>query len=499
MLVGLKSKAPFRYFVSGCQSHYHNNSACRDKKHTTLTRRVDKHAKPYPEPQSLRLVDLKRTGDLLKHEATSIPAIEYDPFNLVDNPCITNYDSDQLQISLDLDSDTFWVKPAGFSERNDSSSVGTMSGRLRVVVKGSEPIALTNMQTRLSGYTCEYAFKPGKCKRSGHVEMVNSPKSGSSSGKTPFIQDVIYFNGRAELERNKPVLLRPGIYDYKFEFIIDSRLFPPSTATHLGSTTYRLESFVTVPKRSKVNDTVLLTSSLNLVRVLQQEARGGFLESGELHTSYRDGLLDCHVSLDSYVVEFDTPFLLSLQLVRQRECQIKFVQIGILQTISVPYMSNDNGPILNDDYQQRQTSLLHRVGGFDAAAMRYNLKIGNLTLPPSLKQGKYDNNFFPSYGDYNVRLSSTRSSRPRLKISHELNVLITLVQEDAKKACLSVKIPILVVDKDSGINSQLPRYEPSGLNLRQCSSDGSDTSGASVLSPPDYVVACSEGGEMILS
>ncbi|SCU97064.1 LADA_0H04236g1_1 [Lachancea dasiensis] len=443
----------------------------------------------------IKLSGSKTSGTVLKHKSVAPPAIEYNAFNRVENPSRKVHESKRLHISLDVDADTFCLQALtseiiGEATSAQRPALGAVTGTLHVTVKGTEPLLLNYVQVRLSGYTCEYARRTGTCADGDRIQIVNTPNSNKSvSYNTPFIQDIVHFNSAMEGESVGPdrsMLLPPGIYNYKFEFLINSEIFPASIASHLGSTVYRLEALVTVPRTKHKFETVVLTSIVTLKKALSPEYTNA-LEDSTVHNTWREGLLDYSLSLSSRVLEIDTPLQLSLQLVRKLGCEIKDVQVALVQTTSIPCLDASSGLTLDNYYCQPRKSLLRQVGGFDPKEMCYNLSIDDLVVPSSLKSSAFDS-IIPSYEERNSCLPGAGPTRYRLKISHEMKALITLSVGNTETVNLSLKIPVLLLDRNLGISAQLPKYEVSPVELNYCNS------ASSVLSPPKYDERCGVDG-----
>ncbi|SCU99266.1 LANO_0F01310g1_1 [Lachancea nothofagi CBS 11611] len=461
-------------------------------------------------PTRIKLTDLKSRGTLIKHTTSAIPNIEYNTFSTFECPYNTVHESPLLDVSLEMDTDTVCLQGLNASSVTGShpnidceqpQSNGLVSGKLRITVKGANSILLNNVQVRLSGYSCEYVCNVGNPSEVKVVKLLNSPRSRSQSHisyQTPFIQDVIQFNlpGNEHPSDSDQlsglVLLPPGTYDYKFEFIVDSKHFPASVATHYGSTAYRVESFVTVPKRKSKFETVMLTSRLLLKKTLSPDYID-IQESLSTQSTWRNGMLDYDIFLSSRLLEFDTPFQMSLQLIKKstEQFRIKFVKITLEQKCSIPCVDRNSGAVVEDINSLVTTASLEFAHNFNENDLCHNLTMNDLKASSSLKKAIYNDSFFPFYEEPSSNLAGATSEIFKLRISHEIKIKIGIEVKGSKGwnneelLALVLRIPVLLVDQNMGVSAQLPKYEPKSLNSRpivilECQSE------SSILTPPEY-------------
>ncbi|CEP64780.1 Spo23p LALA0_S13e02850g [Lachancea lanzarotensis] len=445
---------------------------------------------------NIKICDLKANKTLLKHTSSDIPNIQYNPFCLEENPCVTIHESKRLTIELELDANTYHLQNLDTKallkqlpeNQNDSdtqrSSTGVVSGKLRLTVKTDEVIPLSNVQVRLSGYSYECAYD----RHDAVVKAVNGPKSGiRSSYKVPFVQDIQIFNITEQNDGHHPELLSPGLYEYRFAFILDSETLPGSLKSPRGSVTYRVESFVTVSKPKAKFETIFLSSIVLLKKTIPPH-----LHSVSEHYSafglWRDGRVEYDLFLSSRLLGFEDPFQLSIDLNRNCDlCRIDSVQVSLEQTISIPCYDRESRTANGEYFDETTSSILHLHQICKSDKPFHNLLFNDLKIPQCSKSAYRKGNIFRSYIETGSSLSIPGESALKLKISHEIKVAIrTRIvksspdQKDEEFYQIILKIPVIVTDHNAKFYTELPRYQPTAETVACCPSN------VSVLTPPEY-------------
>ncbi|SCU84145.1 LAME_0C08438g1_1 [Lachancea meyersii CBS 8951] len=450
-------------------------------------------------PLDIKIQDLKNRATVLKHTSPAIPNIRYNPFNRQESPCVTVHESKQLHVSLVLDNDSIFlhkldtesllgqtIEDDSTLEQNQPYS-GIFSGTLKITVKGPDALPLRNVQVRLSGYSCEYAYE----NTTNIVKLVNARGSDMCrSYKVPFIQDVVKFNTQQQKDCDLE-LLPPGSYEYQFKFLIDSENFPGSVKTHRGSTMYRIESFVTIPKPKSKFETVFLTSTVSLKKTFPHD-QYGLLQGNTAFGVWRNGLVDYDLSLNSRILEFDKPFQLSMSLHRKPDrCKIKFVRVSLEQTLTLPCFDQKSSMTSCKNHQETISSHLDELEDFDKDETSYSLTLSNLKIKSCSRSLLCNDSLFPSYVETGSCLLGSAETTTKLKISHEVKVAIGVHVKgsegwsNAEGVQILLKIPFVLVDQKLSLSTQLPKYEPKSQNsislgIERYQSD------LNIPTPPEY-------------
>lgn len=464
------------------------------------------------QPRRLELSSLAARGTLLKHPEPTPPSFGYNAFDRGKNPCITSHDSSLLHVTLVPDSDCFYMaalEPQLLSRRDAADHApafegrGVVSGTLRVVVKGPDALLLENVHVRLSGFCSEFA----RCASAGSATHSMRMVSATNCGTTPFVQDFIRFGtpasaGAANAASGPSaglVLLPPGEYEYRFEFVVDAATFPASIETAYGSTIYRLEALVSMPKRKRrfgnKYESVFLTSAVTLKKALQHRY-AALYQGFTAVTSLREEMLACDIFLSSRVVEFDSPLQVSLQMVKRdaQECQVLFTDVLVQQTLSIPCVDTATGVLEPTNFHQVQTVRLGNMDFCDEQQQCLNAAFPELRVPSTLKTIERNRSFFPHYEEPSLAARGLEPVRFKLRVAHELKIVIGVRinqsgdQQRPKSVRLTMKFPIALVDPDMGCCVNLPRYEPKSpipLPSGLCKLD----SDSAPSTPPEYLDA----------
>ncbi|SCU96748.1 LAMI_0F07602g1_1 [Lachancea mirantina] len=430
-----------------------------------------------------KLQNFKETGRVIRHIRPEAPKFLYNAFNREENPCNTMYDSAQAQISLELDNDCFYLPGLRFDEKTlmqqHSSfqnaalreSHTAVTGRVRVIVKQKRGFLFQTLCVRLSCYSAQFMYTRSPFTGNMLQTLSRDKKSGLFKHYWPTIQDVIHFGSdRKAVEDNKNsgdlnglTFLEQGTYDFIFSFNLDANSFLASVNTHCGSNVYRAEACVTVPKARRKFETIFMSSEFQVRKTMLPKLIPYF-ESAMSHNFWESGMLESEFVLGSRLIEFDTPFQLSLQLLRQRLdfCKIMTVDIILQQTISFPL---ENG----EGYHEKQMGkILASVTDLDQTQMCHSLTFDNLIAKQCFGGTTADSKFFPYHFELGPLKDAQGNPCHSLKISHEVRARVKVVtmrpNGQAVKAQYILSVPVVLLDADMNHSSYLPRYEPKQIN-----------------------------------
>lgn len=266
-----------------------------------------------------------------------------------------------------------------------------------------------------------------------------------------------------------------GTYEFPFSFhLID---FPASTLSYFGKTFYRVESVLRVAKSQNSSppayDTVLLTDEINVKRILSSANMSLKHESISLQGHWDKYQLTYHVMLNSRLMEIDVPFGISLGLMKEHNSigKIKCISICLSQSISIPCVNSKTLELLPTTYASRNEVELYQIDlESDAETLKQNesfqyYEVDNLKIPPNDKKYRCKNWLKPFYCEMNTKFQG----RARLKICHTIVVKIKFADDEnpgseddqstsSHAGCLSLKMPVLLVDQDMANNLSLPPY-----------------------------------------
>ncbi|QLQ79747.1 hypothetical protein HG537_0C03960 [Torulaspora globosa] len=363
-------------------------------------------------------------------------------------------------------------------DRNESLQRGygvTISGKIKMVV--------TNTKNAI--YIESYRVKL-KCFVHQYLCMVDPDKKESCAGKrtVKLCKDEPHENAHMLPHKDIEVDLLSssgcrsfsfGTYEFPFSFhLVD---FPASILSYFGKTFYRVESVLRVAKSPNLNpptyDTVLLTDEINVKRILSSANMTLKHESVSVQGHWDKYQLNYNVMLNSRLMEIDVPFGISLGLMKERNSmgKIKHISICLSQSISIPCVNSKTLELLPTTYASRNEVELYQIDvESDAEALKQNesfqyYEVDNLKIPPSDKKYYCKNWLKPFYCEMNTKFQG----RARLKICHTLVVKIKLSDDEnswseddqsnsRQTSCLSLKMPILLVDQDMANNLSLPPY-----------------------------------------
>ncbi|QLL32870.1 hypothetical protein HG536_0D03920 [Torulaspora globosa] len=351
----------------------------------------------------------------------------------------------------------------------------TISGKIRMVVTNTKnAIYIESHRVKLKCFIHQY------------VCMVDPDKKENCAGKrtVKLCKDEPHENAHMLPYKDIEVDLLSsdgsryfsfGTYEFPFSFhLID---FPASTLSYFGKTFYRVESVLRVAKSLNSNpptfDTVLLTDEVNVKRILSSADMNLKHESVSLQGYWDKYQLTYNVMLNSRLMEMDVPFGVSLGLMKERHSmgKIKHISICLAQSISIPCVNSKTLELLPTTYASRNEVELYQIDvESDAEVLKQNesfqyYEVDNLKIPPNDKKFRCKNWLKPFYCEMNTKFQG----RARLKICHTIVIKIKLADDEnpgsddgesstRQTACLSLKMPVLLVDQDMANNLSLPPY-----------------------------------------
>lgn len=374
------------------------------------------------------------------------------------------------------DSSTTIIPNASESSYNNAGV--TISGKLKICVNQTKkPVYIKSHCIKLKCFVHEYVCIVESAKKDGSAtkRIVKMVEDGDE-----FCHMLPYKEIKVDIDTGDEICcLTSGTHEFPFSFHLKD--FPASESSYFGKTFYRLESVTqvvkNVNKRPWIYDTIILTDEVTVKRILSTANSNLKHESILLQGSWRGTELNYNVILNTKLIEIGVPFGIQLGLMKDMKSNkmLEKVTISLSQTITIPCLDSKTSELLQSSYSKRNEIELYEIDLQEDHNKTKNddnfhfYEIGNLKVPPTDKSQLCKNWLKPYY----CELSTKYSNRARLKITHTviLRLLLSNITEPKspqevkgeKKpkntTCLTLKIPILLVDQDMSNNLWLPPYK----------------------------------------
>lgn len=475
-----------------------------------------------PALSYVKLKNLKNKGTLLKCATTPIQDLVYDPFNHRQNPIRDAHNSKNLSVCLQLDQDSLYL-PGLFVSKSVSSTVpqslkesletqtiagkSLLSGRVVIVVKTDCAVPLHMLSVRLSCYSSEVVCLINPRTRIKSLEFLRDRSGSFPSHYYPTIQHT----ASLDTGPDSITLLAPGTHVYPFSFIIGPNSLPASMNSHVGSTSYRVESLATVAAKNTGFETIFLTKGVAVKRVLPlsdamrhesilNETVSDMCASDMCASdmcifnkrSWNSGLLEYSLFISTKLIELGKPFRLNLHLLKRSlaDVSVESVSVSVVQSIGIPCVETDAYTFLNDPHVQKNTFPLRFVGNLDQNELLHTIDLPDLVVSPEAKTDVLSKSLHPYHCEESALTRSLpEGKRPRLEITHYLQVRIVLrhllgpASPDRLQHC--VKVPVLLASPEMCTSFYLPPY-------RECPTEIPKALGCSdsCVSLPAYTEIC---------
>lgn len=482
----------------------------------------------------IKLRNLKNGGTTIQNDCGEYEYY-YEPLETINNPFHTKCISSDKGYSVELKMDTAQNKVVSLADLPTQYSEVTSSGRrysssthifensstssIPNVRRASE--ALTNGGVTISGtivvkslneqvpqrlrhqsvalkcFVEEYAcFVDGVNSKAKQIKLLNKRNEG----------DITHLLPSGEIRLDLTDMVDPGsadgvrwlqplhTYELPFTFTLTPYDFPASVRTYFGNTHYRIESLTQVGNNDNAIDTSLLTDQIYLKRVLPITSTIKY-ECVQMQGNWNNELYH-EILLSSKMIELSNPFEVQIKLLRTSptsRIQLQTISISLSQTVAIPCINSKTGNPLPTSYLKKNDIEIYRK---DMQAQTNN-DVLDFQLH-ELKDLILNEGAASWLRPFYCELSNTCTDRSRLKITHVINVRLTVCnptvqdqqqqqqQQQQNSTHLTFKIPILLVDHDMTMNLWLPpyvNYYNQGPRRHTCPSELSIPTG---LSPPEY-------------
>lgn len=471
-----------------------------------------------PEPASrklLKFVNLKNLGTTIRNDSGHYEYY-YNPIELGSNPynwlCVDTENKFSIELILDQPNEKIYLPdlpmrrddPSSLSRtapifessstanipnannlshiRDNFSSGVSISGTVRMIVANTErPIIMKSHAIYLKCFIGEYACFVDTNKKSWRdrlnmkresdekvIKLLSHPVDGVlDSYLLPF--KVIKLDLLPERQMK---CLTPGVYEFPFTFTVNLNEFPSSCETILGTTAYRIESRMNISNSRGKNDTIILTRRVDVKRVLSISDIIMKYESINIEGSWNREEFFYNIMLATKMIEIGEPFKLTIGIMKSLHSKMTIENIKVLlaQSTSVPCIDCDTDMLLTTSYVKKNACELYDCQFPNGRRKIENefhqfYEIDNLLVPELAGTSCSTNAWLrPFYCEPSAQLRK----RARLKITHTLNVQLTLnncSRSDGSGTLkpmtyLTFRIPILLVDNDMLGNLSLPTYRP---------------------------------------
>lgn len=357
----------------------------------------------------------------------------------------------------------------------------TVSGKLILrVLQENKPVYVKSQCIRLKCFVYEFVCMTDTAKREHSsnkriIKMLDDDDTFSRMLPYKEINVDIYAG-------DEPFCLNSGTHEFPFSFLLQG--FPASVSTYFGKTFYRLESVTqvvrNVNKRPWTYDTIILTDEINVKRILSTTSSNLKHESIFQQGNWNKGELNYSVMVNTKLVEIGVPFSMQFGFMRDTKSvkNLDKITVSLAQSITIPCADSKNSQLLPSSYSKANEVELYRIdvsldtekNADDVGNNFQYYEIGNLKIPPS-DRGELCRNWLRPYY---CEPSTKYTNRARLKITHAILLRLILSNTDEDSAsntgsrrqsknitCLTLRIPVLLVDQDMSNNLWLPPYRDS--------------------------------------
>lgn len=365
------------------------------------------------------------------------------------------------------------------SNLTDSGGGAAVNGVVRMIVSNTDrPIIVTSHEVFLKCFIGEYACFVDTSKRNWKnklnmkrqpdekvVKILAHPDDNNlDSHLLPFkvLKLELLPNGQKKY-------LTPGVYEFPFTFTVNINTFPSTCKTFIGLTMYRVESQMKIVNARKKIDTVILTEKIDVKRVLSIVSNTIKYESVNIEGSWNRDEFSYHIVLATKMIEMNQPFKLTIGVMKSycSKMTIESIKVSLAQSAAIPCINYQSHEIMTTSYIKKNSYEI-----YDCEFTRSHQKIEkefyqfyeieNLLVPGDNPTTNYW--LRPFYCEASTQLQQ----RARLKITHSLNVQLTLnncARRDGTGASkpvtyLTFRIPVFLVDSDMLGNLSLPTYRP---------------------------------------
>ncbi|KAG0671099.1 hypothetical protein C6P41_001845 [Kluyveromyces marxianus] len=440
---------------------------------------------------------------LNKAKKFSATPFTYNVFDKTANPLKTVHDCLTLRLETKLDSNTVYL-PGLNSSLDDEleSQKASLSGHLVLTVK-STSLVIQDLTVRLNGYSTEFlcvldndqiekvnedGTTVNKSNLESQVRLFREGPDKRPSYYDPFITDEIACFDKF------PIVLTKGTYSIPFTFILDSRKHHASYRSMRGSTTYRVETSLTLlpegGRRGSASfgmffpkpepELIFLTQECKMVKTIpystmlqnQSVEDQGFLKKENTDYSFY---------LSSKVLEIGKPFQCTLNLIAPPETKLLKVDVKLLQKMTIPIVTTDMCTPVGKIYAKNQFFQLHSFEQpANAVSNTINVKFDNIVISDERDNGILAKNILPTYCEASRLKRPTKDSKiAKLETSHHVIITATAAvpvgadhadaspsKQNYKKTNINFKIPVIVLDQYMGSTLHLPAYEPETTNSK---------------------------------
>lgn len=440
----------------------------------------------------------------------------YNPFDESQNPVKTIHESNNLRVELILENDTVFLPGLKEDLKSHTSLMDhsrsqvdeeelanyrtSLSGKLVLTVK-STSVVINDLKVRLNGYSNEYVCvlekktdagclgdndEDDEIPRRKQYEKTVKVLTDSTDGKFTFLKPFV--TDEVTGFKKTPTLLSKGTYIVPFSFILDPYNYHSSFESAVGSTSYRVEAFMSTLSTSNISNTstinhmtldtsgkyenVFLTHKCSIIKTLSPSSLLKY-ESITSQGSYKEGFLDYDFFISSKLIELNCPFHCQFSFKTKPQATINRVTLSLVQMALMPCIKEDGVTPVKKSYIQSNTFVLgHYSPPRDKKSDLVLAKFEDLQIHSRLNDDSRTGSKILPYYCEESRLLLPRNDRIekrfKLKVTHFLKISLNTTLnyypgsfvDNSRRINMNFKIPVMIIDKNMGSSLHLPPYEP---------------------------------------